>query len=137
MSLNSADMLRYKKILSGLANNRTLDNACKSQGITIEEFHFWKDCSPETQSLFSSLKDKMTDNVELSLYGLCTKEKNVNAIKFWLANARPKQWDKKSYIVKDDDKAREKHVSEVKQEIKTIFNLDDSDLEDIDLLDRD
>ena len=128
MRIQDVKNKQYRNILTAISNNKTVTQACKTEGVPPKEFYQWKNSSQETKDLFLKVKDVMSDNVEMALYNLCTKDKNVNAIKFWLVNCRPDQWKNRTSTESKKDVKIEKTVREVKEDIKNIFGLSEEDV---------
>jgi len=127
MLIEDVKKRKYRNILRGLKNNKSVTQACRDEGISPQAFYKWKNATPERRELYEKIKDVMTDKVEMSLYDLCIKEKNFNAIKFWLESSRPEKWKRKAYEPKKGEEQKD-NPQELREKIKNSFGLSDEDI---------
>ena len=122
---------KYRNILIALRNDKTVTQACKDEGIAPQSFYKWKNASPERAELYNNIKDVLSDKVEMALYEKCVKDKDVNAIKFWLTNLRGEKWANKSTSESKSQINVTKSPKEVKDEIQNIFGLSEDDMQSL------
>jgi len=116
---------KYKEVIMGIKNNKTVTKACKDAGVTPQAFYKWKNATPERIKLYDDIRETLTDHVEMALYRKCVDDKDTKAIVFWLESMRPSKWGKKKPV----EEIKKESSGEVKDKIKNIFGLTDEDID--------